>query len=138
MKRQIKARGNYRVVTDWMRKKKVHTKQDVIDFYIEELGKDYKAASASAIIMLSPRLTSKHGDARGSASNPWGHLAYNEKLPRKADATGKKEKQRYRFRFRDVPMEKKRHTYYKRKLVQEREANFVAEPVAVEGETARV
>jgi hypothetical protein len=133
-KHLIKARGNYKIVTDWMRKKQVYTKQELIDFYIEELGKDLKAAKASAIIMLSPRLESKHGDCRGSASNPWGHLAYNDKLPRKFDPeTGKKEKQRYRFRFRDVPMEKKHHTYYRRKIKQEKEAMIEQTPVTETG-----
>ena len=128
----IKIRGNYKVVTNWMRKTQCYPKQDVIDFYIRELGKDTKAATASAIIMLSPRADSKHGDPRGSASNPWGHLAYNEKLPRKIDPdTDKLEKQRYRFRFRDVPMEKKRHTYYRRKTDQEKE------PAGVEQVTAK-
>jgi hypothetical protein len=122
-KRQIRVRGNYQVVTNWMRKKQVYTKQDVIGFYMEELGKDYKAACGSAIIMLSPRLESKNGDCRGSASNPWGHLAYNEKLTRRIDSdTNKKEKQRYRFKFREVSLDKKRHTYYRRKTDQEKES----------------
>ena len=122
-KRPLKVRGNYRLATDWMRQTQIYTKQDIIAFYMEELGKDYKAACGSAIVLLSPRLESKHGDPRGSASNPWGHLAYNEKLKRRADkTTGKNEKQRYRFRFRDVPLDKKRHTYYRLKSQQEKTA----------------
>jgi len=130
-KRQLKVRGNYQIVTNWMRKKQIYTKQDVIDFYMNELGKDYKAACGSAIIMLSPRLESKHGDSRGSASNPWGHLAYNEKLTRRLDPElNKLEKQRYRFRFREVPLDKKRHTYYKcKKTAQEKESTTVHEKV---------
>ena len=129
----IKARGNYKVVTDWMRKNITYTKQDLIDFYMDELGKDYKAAFASAIIMLSPRRKSKHGDPRGSASNPWGHIAYNEKLPRKFNPeTGKKESQTYRFRFRNLPMENRRHDYYrKKKLEQEKESTMGVERIVV-------
>jgi len=125
--RKLKVRGNYEVATTWMRKKQIYTKSDIIDFYMEELGKDYKAACGSAIILLSPRDKSKHGDLRGSASNPWGHIAYNEKIERKVDpSTGKLEKQRYRFKFRDVVLDKKRHTYYKRKkLEQEKEVTAV-------------
>jgi len=125
-KKHIRVRGNYQIVTDWMRKKQIYTKQDVINFYLEDLGKDLKASKGSAIVMLSPRLDSKHGDCRGSASNPWGHLAYNDKLPRRFDEmNGKKEKQRYRFRFRDVPLDKKRHTYYRLKTEQEKIATIV-------------
>lgn len=129
-KHPLKVRGNYKVVTDWMRKTQIYTKQDVIDFYINHLGKDYKAACGSAIIMLSPRLESKHGDSRGSASNPWGHLAYNEKLPRRKDPeTGVKEKQRYRFRYRETPLEKKHHTYYQRRIVQEKVKHTSTVPI---------
>lgn len=138
-RRQLKVRGNYQVVTNWMRKKQIYTKQDVIDFYIEKLGKDYKAASGSAIIMLSPRIESKHGDLRGSASNPWGHVAYNEKLPRRHDkATDKKEKQRYRFRFREVDLDKKRHSYYRRKSDQEKVSTAVSKQVTAKKVSATV
>jgi hypothetical protein len=120
--RVLNVRGNYKVATDWMRSRQVYTKQDLISFYMYELGKDEKAAKGSAIVLLSPRLKSKHGDPRGSMSNPWGHIAYNEMLVRRVDPkTGIKEKQRYCFRFRDVPLEKKRHSYYQRKSDQEKE-----------------
>ena len=124
---KLKVRGNYKLVTDWMRTKQIYTKQDVIDFYMEVVGKDYKAACGSAIIMLSPRLVSKHGDLRGSASNPWGHIAYNEKLPRRCinTITGQFEKQRYKFSFRDTILDKKRHTYYRRKTEQEKTSTKV-------------
>lgn len=135
---KLKVRGNYKIATDWMRRKQIYTKQEVIDFYIEKLGKDYKAACGSAIIMLSPRIESKHGDLRGSASNPWGHVAYNEKLPRRLDPnTGKLEKQRYKFRFRDVILDKKRHTYYRRRSEQEKESIDVQTATAKTVKTAK-
>ena len=123
---KLKARGNYRLATEWMRKKRVYTKQDLVEFYMYTLGKDYRAASGSAIVLLSPRLVSNNGDPRGSASNPWGHVAYNEKIEKRVcPVTGKNEKQRYMFRFRDVPLEKKHHTYYRRKLEQEKEMTAI-------------
>jgi len=119
---KLKIRGNYKLATEFMRRKENYTKTDIINFYMDQLGKDYKASCGSATILLSPRKVSKHGDPRGNASNPWGHLAYNEKIKRKEDPiTGDKEEQRYMFQFRDIPLEKKHHTYYRRKLKQEKE-----------------
>ena len=130
----INIKGNYKIATDWMRNKQIYTKQNIIDFYMDKLSKDYKAACGSAIILLSPRIASKHGDLRGSTSNPWGHIAYNEKLERRFDPnTGKKEKQRYRFRFRDVPLDKKCHTYYQRKSEQEKIANDTTTKTVTKG-----
>lgn len=120
--KKIQVRGNYKLATEFMKTKQVYTKQDIIEFYMRKLKLDYNAAKYSAIILLSPRKESRRGDCRGSTSNPWGHLAYNDKLPRKVIdvVTGKKEKQRYRFRYRDVALEPRLYPYQVRKVEQEK------------------
>jgi hypothetical protein len=112
-KNTIDARGTYGKATEWMRKKRVYTRQEIITYLNEECGKSLdrgaatiSPAEATATILLTPRLSSDRGDIRGNVNNPWGHLAYNENLPRKINGmTGKKEPQRFRFRFRDDALE---------------------------------
>jgi len=88
-------------------------------------------AMASAGVMLSPRLDSKK-DCRGNESNPWGHIAYNEKLARKKDKTGKKLEQKFRFRFRAEELPKKVRV---RKAKTAQEKVKVTSKVNVESET---
>lgn len=126
-KNDIQARGNYGLATEFMKEKQVYTKQDLINFYINELGMDYSAGLYSAIILLSPRKRSTRGDCRGSSSNPWGHIAYNEKIKRKQvfNKTTQRielEKQKYRFRYRDVALEPRMYPYQVKKIEQERTA----------------
>jgi len=105
MSKQVKLDGRtnsgYGKVTAWMRKAQVYTKSQVVEQF-KQLGLSDKAAMASAVVLLSPRLESKRGDSRGNASNPWGHQAYNEKL---AKVEGQERK--FRFRIRTKALEAK-------------------------------
>jgi len=104
---EVRAESNYGKATEYMRKKQIYTKTDLVNFF-SELGKSISASQASAVVMLSPRETSSTGDCRGNQSNPWGHKAYNEKLARKLNKeTGKKDEQRFRFRLRSEEMTRK-------------------------------
>lgn len=99
----VRSQSDYGKATEFMRKTQVYTRSMLMDFF-KGLGKSEAAARGSMEIMLSPRLTSK-GDCRGNISNPWGHLAYNEKLARQINSeTGEKSEQKFRFRFRDLPL----------------------------------
>ena len=89
----------YGKVTAWMRKVQIYTKPQVIEQF-KNLGCQEKAALASAVVMLSPRLTSKRGDCRGNMSNPWGAIAYNAKLAKEKGA-----EQKFRFLFRKEALE---------------------------------
>lgn len=103
MSKKVKLDGRadsaYGKVTAWMRKVQIFTKAQVVEQF-KALGKSDSAALASAVVMLSPRETSKRGDCRGNMSNPWGHLAYVEKLHK-----GKGEEQKFRFRNRKEALE---------------------------------
>ena len=103
MSKKIQLKGHkgsvYTKVTEFMRKKQVYTKTDIVNF-LKEQGKSESAAQATAVVMLSPRLESTRGDCRGNLSNPWGHKAYNEKFKKVAG-----EEQKYRFRFRKEELE---------------------------------
>jgi len=100
---EFEVRGAYKEATDWMRKKQIYTKSELLAKLVE-MGKTDTAAQATAVVLLSPRLESKRGDCRGNMSNPWGHLAYNDKITRK-EVDGKKEEQRFRFRLRATELE---------------------------------
>jgi hypothetical protein len=89
----------YGKVTAWMRKAQIYTKSQVIEQFAK-LGCNEKAALASAVVMLSPRLSSTRGDCRGNMSNPWGHVAYNAKLAKEKGA-----EQKFRFLFRKEVLE---------------------------------
>ena len=93
----------YGQATAWMRKKQVYTKSELVAF-LQSIGKTERAAIETAVVLLSPRESSKRGDCRGNRSNPWGHIAYNDKLMRR-QVNGKKEVQRFRFRFRKNALE---------------------------------
>ena len=101
----LPGKKNYGKGTAWMRKTQVYTKAQLVQYLEGECGCSPSAALATAVVLLSPRLTSKRGDPRGHVCNPWGHLAYNEKLPRKTLPTGKNEAQRFRFRLRKNALE---------------------------------
>ena len=103
MLKNMKLRGDYAKVTAWMKKKQIYTRSEVIAF-LKSIGKSEGGASATATVMLSPRLASTRGDCRGNMSNPWGHIAYNDKFARKVK-DGVKEEQRFRFRFRKDALE---------------------------------
>ena len=100
---QIKARGDYAKFIEYGRTH-IFTKQEYINFGVEKLGKTASASAATVGVMLSACETSKHGDPRGSVSNPFGHMAYFKRLNRKV-VNGVKEAQRYQFRFRAEKME---------------------------------
>jgi len=94
----------YGAATEYMRKKQIYTKADIVTFLGNECGKSPAAALATAVVLLSPREISSRGDCRGNMSNPWGHLAYNDKLNRNK-VNGVKEPQKFRFRMRKIAME---------------------------------
>ena len=135
---QVRSESNYGKATEFMRKKQIYTKTDLVDFF-KGLGKEDNAALASAVVMLSPRKESSRGDCRGNRSNPWGHVAYNDKLGRKVNKeTGEKEEQKFRFRFRETELP--RLTRKGAKTAQEKEAPATAPATAKETakETATV
>lgn len=99
----VPGKGMYGEATAWMRKKQIYTKAELIEFLISK-GLTESAAGHTAVVLLSPREESKRGDCRGNMSNPWGHIAYNEKLPRR-EKDGVKEDLRFRFRLRKEVME---------------------------------
>jgi hypothetical protein len=75
---------------------------------------DYgKATGWMTVVLLSPRESSTRPNSdplgRGNVSNPWGHLAYNEKLQRR-QVGGKKEVQRFRFRLRKEALEPRKRS----------------------------
>lgn len=74
-------------VTAWMRKNQVYTKSQIVEQF-KKLGKGDKAALASAVVMLSPRLVNK----KLSRVIPYG-VSYNEPLTKTAGIERK-------FRFR--------------------------------------
>ena len=97
---EVRKESAYGKATEFMRQKQIYTKTDLVNFF-KGLGRTDEAAVASAVVMLSPRKESNRGDCRGNMSNPWGHIAYNDKLQRKD-----KEEQKFRFRFRDEVLER--------------------------------
>ena len=99
----VTAASAYGKATGWMRKKQIYTKGELVAF-LQSIGKTERAAVETAVVLLSPRESSKRGDCRGNISNPWGHMAYNEKLARR-QVNGKKEAQRFRFRLRKEALE---------------------------------
>lgn len=105
---KLPGKGDYGEITAYMSKRQVYTKSELIEFAIKNCHKGEAAAIGTAVVMLSPRETSNRGDCRGNISNPWGHIAYNEKLIRKINKeTGKPEEQRFRIRRRKVELEPK-------------------------------
>jgi len=111
--------------TDWMVKNSPFSKQQLIGQCLHKIcGLDIvihknstvSPAECKARILVQPRLTSK-GDPRGSVNNPWGHIAYLEKMKRRIDPlTGKLEKQKFRMRARIKTLPPlKRNTYVKKK-----------------------
>jgi hypothetical protein len=99
----VRKESAYGKATEWMRKNQIYTKRQLVEFF-KSIGKTERAAIESAVVMLSPRESSSRGDCRGNMSNPWGHLAYNDKLIRR-EVGGRKEIQRFRFRFRKNALE---------------------------------
>ena len=97
-KRTLPGKGNYGVVSAYMQKQKIYTKSQIVGQFVK-LDLSETACLASAVVLLSPRETSNRGDCRGNMSNPWGHLAYNEKL-HKEDGV----EQKFRFRWRTKAM----------------------------------
>jgi len=133
----VRSESNYGKATDFMRKKQIYTKTDLIDFF-KGLGKEDKAALASAVVMLSPRKESTRGDCRGNRSNPWGHVAYNDKLGRKVNKqTGEKEEQKFRFRFRDTELPRLRDVLKNAKTEQEKDEPADA-PATATADAAKV
>lgn len=99
----VPGKGMYGEATAWMRKNQTYTKSHLVEM-LQGKGLSDSAADATAVVMLSPRLESNRGDCRGNMSNPWGHLAYNDKLKRK-EVDGVKEEQKFRFRLRKEALE---------------------------------
>jgi hypothetical protein len=130
------ADSNYGKATEFMRKNQVYTKTMLMDFF-KGLGKDEKEASASTGVMLSPRESSQTGDGlgRGNMSNPWGHLAYNDKVARKVDKeTGKKLEQKFRFRFRSEALNRQTR---KRTFSTTQEKEIAKTPVKTSAKTKK-
>jgi hypothetical protein len=104
-----KVRGTYGDATQWMIEKGTYSRKELVQYLHDQCGKSIERgdksispAEATATVLLTPRLSSSRGDCRGNVNNPWGHVAYNQKLPRTVNkATGKKEPQRFAFVFRD-------------------------------------
>ena len=81
------------------------TLKDMIAFGLS-IGKNEKQAYWDARAILSPRLSSKRGDCRGSV-NTYGHLYYAEKLGRQVRA-GVRDPQKFRLRWREVALKSRR------------------------------
>lgn len=101
---KVRAESAFGKAVEFMRKKQIFTKKELVDF-LKGMGKSDTAALASAVVLLSPRENSKIGDPRGNPSAGYGHQAFLEKLTRKV-VDGKKEKQRFRWRMRKVELER--------------------------------
>lgn len=103
----VRPESDYGKGTAWMREKASnkasYTKEQMIGF-LKSIGKNDRAALETAVVLLSPREKSTIGDCRGNKSNPWGHLAYNQKIARRV-INGRKEVQRFRFCLRIVELE---------------------------------
>lgn len=111
----LKVRGEVGEATAWMRQKQVYTRKELID-HLVAMGKTQKNAEYAATILLSPRASSNLGkDVRGNPSNRWGHIAYNEKLPRRI-IDGRKEDQQFLFRLRGVELEPRKYEYQLKKM----------------------
>jgi len=95
--------GLYHDIFAFLKQKQVVTRQELLDYTMEKLGKSADAANAAVTVILSPRKASKRGDCRGNISAQ-GHLYYMEKLPRQVKA-GVKDPQKFRLRWREVAME---------------------------------
>jgi hypothetical protein len=112
----MKVRGTYGDATRWMIEQGTYSRKELIKYLNEKCGrsldrgdKSISPAEATATILLTPRLSSTRGDIRGNVNNPWGHIAYNQKLPRTVNRiTGKKEPQRFAFVFRDEELAPKK------------------------------
>ena len=116
-----KIRGNYKRITEWMRKKQVYTKSQIVAEMLT-YGIEVTAAEATKGVMISPRLSSKIGNCCGNMANPWGDIAYNKLLDRKV-ISGVKEEQKYKFTYRESPL-----APHKRKA----KVSIVSEKVEVE------
>ena len=96
--------GDYAKMTQFIMRAQILTRR-ILDAFGISIGKSEKAAEGTTALFLSPRLNArKNCDCRGNISNPWGHLAYFQPLPRRI-INGVKEEQRYRFRLRKVVLE---------------------------------
>ena len=113
LQNEIKAKGTYGDATKWMIEQGTYSRKELIQFLHMHCNKSIdrgiatiSPAEATATILLTPRLSSNRGDIRGNVNNPWGHLAYNLKLPRTVNrATGKKDPQRFAFAFREEALD---------------------------------
>jgi hypothetical protein len=138
----VRADSNYGKATEFMRKNQIYTKTMLMDFFKGMTNKDGELlneaqASASTGVMLSPRESSQTGDGlgRGNMSNPWGHLAYNDKIARKVDKeTGKKLEQKFRFRFRSEALNRQTR---KRTFSTTQEKEIAKTPVKTSAKTKK-
>lgn len=74
-------------------KKQIITKNNLISAGMETFGLSREAATATAIVLLSPRLSSDRGDCRGNMSAQ-GHVYYAERFAKKNG------EHRFRLRWR--------------------------------------
>ena len=95
--------GMYHDVFAYWKQKQIVTRSEYVKFVMEKLDKTETAANAVVTVMLSPRKTSKRGDARGNISSA-GHLYFADKLARQVKM-GIKEEGKFRLRWREVALE---------------------------------
>ena len=98
--------GSYHQLFQFMQKKQVYTRQELMDFEMKVEGLTETQASANVLVLNSPRESSKRGDCRGNIS-AHGELHYSQKLAREVKA-GVKGVQKFRLRWRTTPLEARR------------------------------
>ena len=91
--------GLFHGVFGYMKQKQVYTRDELMAFAQDKMGKTKAQASAVVTILLSPRKTSKRGDCRGNVACR-GEIHYNEKLAREVK-NGVKGPKKFRLRWRD-------------------------------------
>jgi len=101
-KNPYRKESDYAKGFDFMRKNQVITRSKVIEFY-EKLGKSFAAATASATVLLSPRLKDSGRGKKGSCLGNYsakGEVYYMEPL-KKAKAG---DELRFRLRWRKASL----------------------------------
>jgi hypothetical protein len=119
--------GLFHGVFAYMKQKQVYTRDELMTFTQEKLGKTKAQASAAVTILLSPRKTSKRGDCRGNLACR-GEIHYNEKLAREVKG-GVKGPKKFRLRWRDPVLP--RRTREVAEVKQEKASTKVEAPAPV-------
>jgi len=110
----VRPESDYGKAVAWMIQKKIYTYGELLSFVKSiKKGKKTSASVAAVGVLLSPRENSDRNgcdsQGRGSYSNSWGHVAYNEKMERRW-VGGKREVQRYRFCIRTKPLKSRKRS----------------------------